>query len=394
MRCSVIDTSQQCSDPLTDWLGRTAGRWTVLAWAPVLLIAYLVNAGPHLAASSLSAAVGVAAFFCATVAAVIASWARPLTYLLYAAQLALTVVLVWGPDGGWLPMVPLLSVAIGVVVPVRWAFGAIVAVSLTVAGSLMGQVAIGDFSASLVLTAALTTFLCGIGNHILLQLFATVGQLRATRHKLANTAVADERLRFSRDLHDLLGHTLSVIVVKGEAIRRLAVKDPEAASRHGADIESLGRTALAEVRDAVAGYRSFHLDDELQRAASSLREAGIEPTIDVGGRPGPTDELLACAIREAATNIIRHSRATSCAIRADVDSNGERRGIIVTDNGIGSTPGAEVITGSGLRGLSERIGSAGGTLTAGPAASGGFSLSVAVSGKTPDGATADLVNRR
>lgn len=375
MRCSVIDTSQQCSDPLTDWLGRTAGRWTVLAWAPVMLIAFLVNDGPRLSAPIWLVTAGIAVAFCLTVTAAIASWARPLAYIFYAALVALTVALVSGADGGWLPVLPLSSVAAAVVVPVRWAFGAVAAVSLSVVGLLLRPMMTGDIAASLVLSAALTTFLCGVGNHILLQLFATIGQLRATRHKLANTAVADERLRFSRDLHDLLGHTLSVIVVKGEAIRRLAVKDPGAASKHGGDIESLGRTALAEVRDAVSGYRSFGLDDELRRATASLREAGIEPSVDMRGSPGPADGLLACVVREAATNVIRHSRASTCTIRADVDPAGNRCGIVVTDNGIGCDDGGDAASGSGLRGLDERVGSAGGSMAAGPT-SRGFRVAV------------------
>lgn len=371
----------QCSDPLTDWLGRVAGPWTVLAWAPILLGAFAVNAAPALTPPIWLVTAGVAAAFCATVTAATAAWSRPLQYIFYAVLVILTLTLIGMAGDGWLPVVPLLSVAVAVIVPVRWAFGAIVAVSLSVAGLLSGTVIAGGFDAGLVWSCALTTLLCGIGNYILLRLFDTIGQLRATRQELADSAVAAERLRFSRDLHDLLGHTLSVIVVKGEAIRRLAEKDPRAASRHGADIETLGRTALSEVREAVNGYRAFRLDDEIDRAAASLAEAGIKPSIDVPGRPGPADELLTWVIREAVTNVIRHSGASTCDIRAEVDPAGYRCGIRITDNG--GREGAPVpddVHGSGLRGLDERVSSAGGSMTAGPTDT-GFRVAVAIPGQ-------------
>lgn len=397
MKSNDADPREQCSDPLIDWIDRTAGPWTVLAWAPVLMTVFVVNAAPTLTPGMWIATAGIAAAFCLAVTAATAAWARALPYAFYAALVVLTVLVISVTDGGWLPLLPLLAVAATVIVPARWAFGAAVAVSLSVIGTLSGPVLDGRLSSSLLWSSALTTLLCGIGNYLLLQLFATIADLRHTRHELANAAVADERLRFSRDLHDLLGHTLSVIVVKGEAIRRLAENDPAAASRHGADIETLGRTALAEVREAVSGYRAFRLADELDRATQSLTGAGIEPALDVPGRPGPADELLAWTVREAVTNVIRHSHASTCDIHADVDHAGYRSGIVVTDNGRatgragGGVRGAAMpdgVRGSGLRGLGERVGAAGGTMAAGPT-SRGFRVAVAL----PDSAGAGAARR-
>ena len=110
------------------------------------------------------------------------------------------------------------------------------------------------------------------------RLLETVAELRRTRAELARVAVAEERERFSRDLHDLLGHTLSVMVVKAQAVRRLAATDPEAAAQHAADIERVGRTALLDVRQAVDAMRAPSLPEELAGARDALEAAGIRAT--------------------------------------------------------------------------------------------------------------------
>ncbi|WP_416976099.1 histidine kinase, partial [Streptomyces sp. 4F14] len=110
----------------------------------------------------------------------------------------------------------------------------------------------------------------------ILGLSDAVRELRAAREELATRAVAEERLRFSRDLHDLLGHTLSVIVVKSEAARRLAHRDLDAALSQIGDIEAVGRQALTEIREAVTGYRRGSLSTELDHAVSALRAADVE----------------------------------------------------------------------------------------------------------------------
>ncbi|MFJ3902242.1 sensor histidine kinase [Streptomyces sp. NPDC090025] len=213
------------------------------------------------------------------------------------------------------------------------------------------------------------TFISTMVTAAILALSETVQELRATREELARTAVEKERLRFSRDLHDLLGHTLSVIVVKAEAARRLAPRDLDAALAQVGDIETVGRQALTEIREAVTGYRETSLATELDRARDVLTSAGIEPVVRQSGPPlePRTAALLSWVVRESATNAVRHSGATRCEI--EVGGSAERVRLTVTDDGRGTGSGTP---GSGLLGLRERVAAAGGTLEAGPGPRGGF----------------------
>ncbi|WP_432828980.1 sensor histidine kinase [Dactylosporangium sp. CA-092794] len=206
------------------------------------------------------------------------------------------------------------------------------------------------------------------------QMSRLIGELHRTREALAEAAVAEERLRFSRDLHDLLGHTLSVIVVKAEAVRRLAERDPSAAAAQAADIEQVGRRALVEIREAVTGYRESGLTAELTRAKGALSAAGI--TADVlrtaDPLPDPADRLLAWVLREATTNVVRHSGASRCRI-ALTTTDGTAH-LAVTDDGDFAPAAPPPPHGNGLRGLTERLTAAGGTLETGPHPDGGFTL--------------------
>ncbi|MER7463650.1 histidine kinase [Streptomyces sp. NPDC097981] len=271
---------------------------------------------------------------------------------------AVTCALALAYGGNWLLFFPLWGLATGAVVrgrhlaPVMFAVTALAGV---VAGREEGRDVLGIVYGTLV---------SGLVTAAILALSETVKELRETRQELARAAVDQERLRFSRDLHDLLGHTLSVIVVKSEAARRIAPRDMDAALAQVADIESVGRQALTEIREAVTGYREASLVAELDRARSALTAAGIEPVVRQSGPPLPPQAaaLLGWVVREAATNAIRHSGATTCEI--EVRSSAERVTLVITDDGggVGSTP-----PGSGLTGLAERLAAAGGTLAGGPA---------------------------
>ncbi len=190
------------------------------------------------------------------------------------------------------------------------------------------------------------------------QMIGYIGQLRATRARLAEVAVSDERLRFARDMHDLLGHTLSLIVVKAEVVRRLVEQDPAAAAREAADIESIGRTALADVRDAVSGYRERGFTGELDGARAALSDADISVSVDVESLPRPVEALFGWAVREATTNVIRHSRARTVSIVARTVADVAR--LDVVDDGIG--PRHPTGSGTGLLGLRERFAAAGGAV--------------------------------
>ena len=205
---------------------------------------------------------------------------------------------------------------------------------------------------------------------------AAVAELEAAREELARLAVSEERLRFARDLHDLLGHSLSLITLKSELAGRLLPAAPEKAATEVHDIEGVARQALHEVREAVAGYRQPTLDEELVGAGEMLEAAGISWRIEneVGVLPNAIDGVLAWAVREGTTNVIRHSRAKHCQIRL----GHEDREIYaeITDDGKGSQVGAEGAPGSGLSGLAERVATYAGHVEADSPPDGGFRLRV------------------
>ena len=183
-----------------------------------------------------------------------------------------------------------------------------------------------------------------------------VDLLRA-REENARLAVEEERNRLARDLHDILGHSLTVITVKAELASRLLELDLDRARRELADLERLSRDALADVRRAVEGYRDLSLAGELVRARAALDAAGITAEL-----PGSVDEprsdlreLFAWTVREGVTNVVRHSGARTCRIELDATS------VTVTDDGVGPVDGRSA--GNGLRGLRERAGAADATVT-------------------------------
>ena len=184
----------------------------------------------------------------------------------------------------------------------------------------------------------------------------------------AELAVENERNRFARDLHDILGHSLTVITVKAELANKLLDVDAERARAEIADLERLSRDALADVRRAVEGYRELSLPGELARARTALEAAQIEAVLPNSADDVPSErrELFAWAIREGVTNVIRHSNASRCTVVL----RGDR--VEIRDDGIGAgDPG----TGNGLTGLRERAAALHGTVVT-RSLDPGFSLSV------------------
>ncbi|MBZ9644535.1 sensor histidine kinase [Streptomyces sp. PSKA30] len=283
---------------------------------------------------------------------------------------AVTCGLGLGYGGSWLMFFPLLGLATGAVVRGR-RLGQ-TGLGLTVLTGVVCGIRDGWGAINLVYA----TFLSTMVTAAILSLSEAVRDLRAAREELARRAVEEERLRFSRDLHDLLGHTLSVVVVKAEAARRLAPRDVGAALTQITDIEAVGRQALTEIREAVTGYREGSLATELDRSRSALTAAGVEPVVRRSGPPlvPQTEALLGWVVREAVTNVVRHSGASHCEIT--VESTPERVRLTVRDNGTGA-PTADARAGigrTGLKGLTERLSAAGGSLQAGPGAHGGFTV--------------------
>jgi two-component system sensor histidine kinase DesK len=213
----------------------------------------------------------------------------------------------------------------------------------------------------------------GIGMVGIGRLIETNHQLREAREEVGRLAVAEERLRFARDLHDLLGHSLSVIVLKSELAGRLSAASPDRAAQEIGDVERVAREALREVREAVAGYRQPGLGQELESAGITLRAAGIDARLQplAVALSTPLDSTLAWALREGVTNVLRHSRAHEVDLR--VERTDDHVSLELLDDGVGCAGGGQ---GNGLRGLRERVAAREGTLVAGPRPEGGFRLAV------------------
>jgi two-component system sensor histidine kinase DesK len=203
------------------------------------------------------------------------------------------------------------------------------------------------------------------------QMMLRNADLLRAREENARLAVAEERNRFARDLHDILGHSLTVITVKAELAARLLDVDRERAREEIADLERLSRDALADVRRAVEGYRDLTLPGELARARIALQAAEIAADLPNSTDEVPTElrELFAWTVREGVTNVIRHSGARSCRVLL------EPTRVVVYDDGTGAHPDD---SGHGLTGLRERAAAAGAVLVTRTLEPHGFALQVAV----------------
>lgn len=191
--------------------------------------------------------------------------------------------------------------------------------------------------------------------------YAQVGRanakLRLAQEEIEHLAKVAERERIARDLHDLLGHTLSLIILKSELASKLADRDVERAREEIRDVERISREALAEVRAAVRGYRSGGLNAEADAARKALESAGVtfEAQLDKVALAPVQEAVLALAIREAVTNVVRHANARNCRLTLR-NENGIV--LVVSDDG----RGGNASFGSGLLGMRERVEALGGTL--------------------------------
>jgi two-component system sensor histidine kinase DesK len=183
-------------------------------------------------------------------------------------------------------------------------------------------------------------------------------KLRLAQAEVERLAKLAERERIARDLHDLLGHTLSVVVLKSELARKLIDPDPSRAAKEIAEVERIAREGLAEVRQAITGYRASGLAAEIERVRDALVTAGIDATIETGAVPLalPQEAALSLALREATTNVIRHAGATRCHIRFYARDGSAL--MEVEDDG----RGGDAPFGNGLTGMRERIQALGGVL--------------------------------
>lgn len=197
-----------------------------------------------------------------------------------------------------------------------------------------------------------------------LQLIAVIAQLRARRDEQMNSVIIRERTRFSRDLHDLLGYSLSAIALKAELAKRTVADRPSLAADAIVDVISATRQALAEVRTTAHGYRNISLAKEASATASLLQDAGIQTHIELtyGALTEVADSVLAAVLREAATNVLRHSAARNCSITVEEVDGGWIR-LQVTNDGV-SCADSRNIRGDGLVNMASRLEEIGGELTA------------------------------
>ncbi|MFI6641475.1 sensor histidine kinase [Streptomyces sp. NPDC050504] len=314
-------------------------------------------------------ALGLVVFVAVYFGLVFRHTARPLPRTRVAAvlgvllALALALSLTLGPP--WLVLFVYVSVSIGATLPMSAARWLIPAVTATMVGVALTHESPREMITALVVPALLGGFaMSGVR-----QLVRTTIELREARATVAQLAANEERLRLARDLHDLLGHSLSLITLKSELAGRMLPDSPEQAARQVADIEQVSRQALIDVREAVTGYRRPTLPGELAGARTALAAAGITgsvPDCPYDDVPEEREAVLAWALREAVTNVVRHSGARGCtvALARCETLNGPVLELVVRDDG----RGASAPPGNGLTGLAERVGAVGGTVETGPGA--------------------------
>ncbi len=221
----------------------------------------------------------------------------------------------------------------------------------------------------------ISMFATGLIVYGLATLSKVVVAMDAARTELAKMAVAAERLRFARDLHDLLGYSLSAISMKSELTHRLVNKNPARAQEELTQIIEISRQALSDVRSVASGYRELSFDEEAVSARSVLSAAGVGVRMDITHHDLPANvrTVLATVLREGVTNILRHSKAELCEItvhQTDADVT-----IVITNDGVSHEPQPFLPDGgSGIQNLSNRVANLDGTLTSGTDPDGRFRL--------------------
>jgi two-component system sensor histidine kinase DesK len=230
--------------------------------------------------------------------------------------------------------------------------------------------------------AAVFPVFIGTGNIFFAERNRINRQLRKANEEIENLAKVAERERIARDLHDVLGHTLSVITLKSELAGKLMDRDPQRAGKEIREVEQISRQALTEVRDAIRGYRAQGLVAELAQAKSTLETAGLTVQCDAATTvkiPALQESVLSLAVREAVTNVVRHARARTCRMRLE-QKNGSCR-LEIHDDGCGASNGE----GNGLRGMRERVEMIGGTLNRSTEAGTTLTITLPLKPVTPKG---------
>jgi two-component system, NarL family, sensor histidine kinase DesK len=378
---------------LADRQSRWAKGWRRYAGLSVLL-AYLWYVGGAVTKYSRGAA---AVFGCVALAAFAVCWIVMVVQAVDVIRAGQTV-----PRRYWIPYGVLVALFVAEV-PIARAAAFVLCIYLTIAtviflGARAVPVVVALTLAALLVPVAIPSWHVSLGGSfddvtplalpvVALSMYGFIQvhrgnlELAAARAQLASLAAENERSRIARDLHDLLGHSLTTITVKAGLATRLGQADPGRALEEIAEVEALARRSLADVRAAVANYRDVTLVGELATGRELLRAASIAADL-----PHAVDvvdpahhELFGWAVREGLTNIVRHSHASSCAVRLSASA------VEIVDDGVGATVrGTGGQPGNGLKGLRERVAAAGGVVDAGPLEPRGWRLSVSLS---PGGST-------
>ncbi|NUW31503.1 sensor histidine kinase [Nonomuraea sp. SMC257] len=372
---------------------------------------FSVSPGYGLAATVLI--VAVAALHFLTMRAALRDERPPLFPLTVALQAVATYV----PDlflpSGWSGVAaPMLGGAVLVTLPPRFGWP-LVGLMTVYAGAV-----IFPYNPVVALFYGLTVLLTSGMVHALVRLVRVTSDLEQARAELAEAAVLRERLRISRDLHDGLGRSLTAIALKGDLAGRLMDRDPAAARHEVGELVRVAREAAQDVRQVARGYRELSLAGEANRGAALLESAGVGCQVHLADvtLPRAAEEALAWGVREAVTNVLRHSAATTCTIatsrhagsvRLEVANDGvpaagepsgdgkdaaggkpsgdgkDAAGDGSRENGKGPGGGGpsgdgKAVPGGGLTGLAERAAHAGGTVDAGRTPAGGFRLTMEV----------------
>jgi two-component system sensor histidine kinase DesK len=336
--------------------------WLVFLGAPMQDLL----ADHHTTAATTAGWAGLVTFTGTYLAVVFRTMGRPYSGRLIGALVAvlwiLAVALTLSLGHSWLGLFVYVSVTCGVTLPLLAAYWTI---PLTTAAMMLAGWFVDDLDDAWGLF--LIVLLVGYSMTGVRQLVRTTVELRKARATVAQLAANEERLRLARDLHDLLGHSLSLITLKSELAGRMLPDHPDKAAQQVADIEQVSRQALVDVREAVTGYRRPRLPGELAGAQVALTAAGV--TADLPTEPDLStvseerESALAWALREAITNVVRHSGARRCVVelvrRQTLD--GPMLELSVEDNGSG---GSGKGPGNGLTGLGERLAKVGGSLEA------------------------------
>ncbi|WP_018656960.1 sensor histidine kinase [Actinomadura flavalba] len=290
--------------------------------------------------------------------------------------LALTVLCwslpaLFGADQGWGNALLAPAGLFAVVLPVRES--TVTAGAVALAAPLYGAL-LGQPPQTLLYTFVAIPFMTFSG-YVTVWFFHVVRELEEARAELARSAVGEERMRFARDLHDVLGHSLQAVALRAEVAERYLERDPGRVRKELAEIQTMARDAVRDVREVVRGHRRTSLRTELDGMTAVLRAAGIRTDRpEVGADlPEHVHEPLGWVAREATTNVLRHAAATWCLITVWADD--AQVWVEITNDGAGRRPHAG---GSGLSGLAERIAAAGGEFIAGPVGDGTFRVAASV----------------